>query len=287
LWTQHHPLGDLPQYVNPRSGYLYNTNHSPFLATATADNLEPSSVDPTSGYETFHNNRSARFAELIGSTGTLDYTTFKRIKNDGHYPASFHFPVNLDALENVEAGPDSTLATVIRDYRDWDRNTGVGSKGAAVFSLLYRYFADELKMRSGTATSGQCLDAFRYARDHEVKYFGRTGITLGDLQQLTRGDRSLPIWGLPDVITSIYTEKGEQGKFKAAAGESYIELVRFPKAGLPLIETVNCYGASHDPASQHHTDQMELFRQQQLKPMTLDKAKILQEAERTYHPGNP
>ena len=34
LWQEFHPISDLPQYVNPSSGYLFNTNHSPFLATA-------------------------------------------------------------------------------------------------------------------------------------------------------------------------------------------------------------------------------------------------------------
>jgi acyl-homoserine-lactone acylase len=287
LWREWHPLRDLPQYINPRSGYLYNTNHSPFLATAPADNLAPSTVDRTSGYEDYHNNRSARFAELIGTTGTLDYAKFKQIKYDGHYPTLFHFPVNLEALDKVDAGSDSTLSTVMLDYRNWDRNADAGSKGAAVFKLIYQYFTDELKMRSGTATLDQCLNAFRHARDHQTRYFGHTGVTLGELQQLTRGDQRLPSWGLPDVLTSIYTEPAENGRMKDAAGESYIELVRFPKDRLPLIESINCYGASHDPTSPHYTDQMERFMQQQLKEMTLDKQKVLREAERTYHPGNP
>ena len=33
LWTEFKSITELPQYVNPPSGYLFNTNHSPFLAT--------------------------------------------------------------------------------------------------------------------------------------------------------------------------------------------------------------------------------------------------------------
>lgn len=33
LWTKFKPVSALPQYINPGSGYLFNTNHSPFLAT--------------------------------------------------------------------------------------------------------------------------------------------------------------------------------------------------------------------------------------------------------------
>jgi len=287
LWTDAHPIGDLPQYLNPRSGYLYNTNHSPFLATAPDDNLDSTKADPTSGYETFHNNRSARFAELIAGTGKLDYESFKRMKYDNRLPARLRYPLNVDSLLLVHADGDSSLEAVIRDYSNWDRKAETGSQGAAVFRLVYMYFTEKLKLRNGTATLDQCRDAFRYARDHERQYFGRTGIALGELQQLVRGDKSLPSWGLPDVITAMYTETGKNGRLKDAGGESYIELVRFPKVGLPWIETVNCYGASHDPASPHYTDQMDLFIRQQAKPMTLDKEAVLKNAERIYHPGTP
>jgi hypothetical protein len=31
LWTEFKTVNELPQYINPPSGYLFNTNHSPFL----------------------------------------------------------------------------------------------------------------------------------------------------------------------------------------------------------------------------------------------------------------
>jgi len=60
--------------------------------------------------------------------------------------------------------------------------------------------------------------------------------------------------------------------------------VRYPKNGLPIIESVNTFGASSHPESKHYRDQETLFQQQQLKPMTLDKAAVLRSAERVYHP---
>ena len=41
LWQTFHPLKDLPQYLNPTSGYLYNTNNTVFHASANEDNLNP------------------------------------------------------------------------------------------------------------------------------------------------------------------------------------------------------------------------------------------------------
>ncbi|MDB5278466.1 MAG: peptidase penicillin amidase [Ferruginibacter sp.] len=63
LWKEFKPVTALPQYINPTSGYLFNTNHSPFLATDGAYNLKPSMYDSKDGYELFDNNRSKRFEE--------------------------------------------------------------------------------------------------------------------------------------------------------------------------------------------------------------------------------
>jgi acyl-homoserine-lactone acylase len=65
LWTEFKPIGELPQYINPPSGYLFNTNHSPFLATDASYNLNPGKFDKNDGYEMGHNNRSQRVTELI------------------------------------------------------------------------------------------------------------------------------------------------------------------------------------------------------------------------------
>jgi acyl-homoserine-lactone acylase len=67
-------------------------------------------------------------------------------------------------------------------------------------------------------------------------------------------------------------------------GESYIELVRFPKNSLPEIESVINYGASNHEENPHFADQMPLYLAKQTKKMTLDKAQVLKEAVRVYHP---
>jgi acyl-homoserine-lactone acylase len=72
---------------------------------------------------------------------------------------------------------------------------------------------------------------------------------------------------------------------KAAQGESYILMARFGK-GLPVLESINVYGASNRPDSPHYADQMERFVTRKLKPMTLDKKTVLQQAKRVYQPGN-
>ena len=38
LWNSLHPLNDLPQVLQPKSGFVYNTNHSPFHSTEGPEN---------------------------------------------------------------------------------------------------------------------------------------------------------------------------------------------------------------------------------------------------------
>jgi acyl-homoserine-lactone acylase len=76
----------------------------------------------------------------------------------------------------------------------------------------------------------------------------------------------------------------KNGVRKGAAGESYIQLVKFKKGKMPEIESVINYGASNRKGSPHYDDQMELFLNQKTKKMTLDKGEIIKKAERVYSP---
>jgi acyl-homoserine-lactone acylase len=118
-----------------------------------------------------------------------------------------------------------------------------------------------------------------------MQYFGKTGITLGEIQKLVRGDDVRPAWGLPDVLTAAYTEYYKNGMRKVISGDAYICFVRYPRDGsLPKIESINTFGASMHPGSPHYKDQMTMFQEQQTKHMTLDKNEVLRTAKAVYHP---
>jgi acyl-homoserine-lactone acylase len=216
----------------------------------------------------------------------LDYATFKRIKYDNQLPMTFRYPVNLDSIGTMKPEDFPDISMLIATIQQWNLESDTASQGAALFRLLYEYVADHRRdFPNDTLTVAGAVAAFRYARQHQVQHFGRTGIKLGELQRHQRGNISLPAWGLPDVLTAMYSRNKEDGRFKVTAGESYIQLVRFPKNGLPVIESINCYGASTHPESPHYTDQMDMFIAQKTRPVSLDKETVLKNAARVYHPG--
>ena len=285
LWTEFKPITDLPQYVNPPSGYLFNTNHSPFLATDPAYNIPASKADRTDGYETYDNNRSERVKELM-PVGKIDFEGFKKIKFDQQYPKKFQFPYGTDSMFLMKPEDHPAMAELIRNFQGWDRKAVISSKGAAVFLLVYEQVSKKLKgSKARLLTKAECLQAYQYAYDDMMKNFGRTDLTLGDIQKLVRGDDARPMWGLPDVLTAAYTSYYKNGMRKVISGDAYICLVRYPKDGsLPIIESVNTFGASMHPESPHYKDQMQLFIDQKLKKMSLSKEEVMRKAERVYHP---
>lgn len=286
LWTEFKTVQELPQYINPASGYLFNTNHSPFLATDTRYNLSANKFDKADGYELYHNNRSQRVTELINGD-KVDYNYFKRIKFDQQLPSQLQYPYGIDSMLNLPATDYPALKEVITALQAWDKKATADSKGAAVFLLVYEYVKQKLGGQPARQlTKAEAIETYQHVNDYMPQHFGKTGLVLGDIQKLVRGNEVRPAWGLPDVLTAIYTEPYKNGMRKVNSGDAYICFVRYPKnGGLPIIESVNTFGASMHPSSPHYKDQLDLYQQQRSKPMTLDKAEVLRKAERVYHPG--
>jgi acyl-homoserine-lactone acylase len=286
LWNDFHPIKELPQVLNPSSGYLFNSNHSPFNATSKTDNINAVDFDATMSYETNENNRSRRFMKLISQYPKLSYDNFKRIKYDMQLPDTLAYQTKADSLFLLDENALPDIKKQIQTLKQWNRNADVQSKGAALFAIIYYRVVEEQNKGANyrALSEKKSIELVRFAKDYMLKYFGRADIPLSAYQNLVRGKKEIALPGLPDVISAMHAKPHKDGRVKGDQGESYIELVKFTSAG-PEIETINCYGASNNPDSPHYSDQMELFVQQKTKPMTLDKQKVYAEAKTVYHPG--
>lgn len=291
LWPDdYYPIDSLPQVLNPAAGFVFNCNNTPFISTAPADNPDPKTVPTTMGFQAPDaiNNRSVRLLELIGQYDQISYDDFKRIKYDRSYNKPLHSATKLEPIFhlNPETYPD--LAENIRLLADWDREANIESEAAATFILVINFLRRELKDRASFQTGDELnekklIEALRHAQNHLLKYFGKKRMSLGELQRHSRGEIDLPVSGGTDVLAALSARKQKDGRLRARAGDSYIEMARFSKNGVE-IETINAFGASAKPDSPHYTDQMEMYVNQKLKPMTLDKETIFREAKRVYHP---
>ena len=289
LWNQFKPLSALPQMTNPKSGYLFNANHSPFLASSESDNLNLNDYDVNDGYETYHDNRSRRAKDLIDQLDKISYEDIKRIKFDRQLPKTILYPYgfNADSIFMVDENKYPQLAPIISTLKNWDHNAVAESKGALIYNLAYYNVPLVMEGRKNDKlTIAEAVKVYQNIFDFLQTNYGRTNLTLGDVQRLVRGNENWPQGGMPDVLAAVMSEPFGKDKRKMNSGDAYIGFVRFPKnGGLPLIETVNTFGASYNQGDKHYNDQRAMYQAQQLKRMTLDKTEVLQKAERVYHPG--
>jgi acyl-homoserine-lactone acylase len=289
LWNEFKPLSALPQMLNPKSGYLFNANHSPYLASSELDNLNPSNFDMNDGYETYHNNRSRRAKDLIDQLDKISYEDIKRIKFDRQLPNPILFPYGFtaDTMFLVDENKYPQLASIITTLKNWDHNAVAESKGALIYNLAYYNVPVVMEGRKNDKlTMAEAVKVYQIIYDFLQSNYGRTDLTLGDVQRLVRGKENWPQGGMPDVLAAVMSEPLGKDKRKMNSGDAYINFVRFPKnGGLPLIESVNTFGASYNEGDKHFNDQRAMYQAQQLKRMTLDKTEVLQKAVRQYHPG--
>ena len=288
LWQTFKPLDELPQHLNPASGYLFNTNHSPFMATEESENLNPAKFDKNDGYETYHNNRSRRAKDLIDSFDKISWSDLKRIKFDRQLPAKILYPYGWDAsaIFSLDAAKYPALSTIIQGLNQWNHVTNVESVGALYYNIAY-YNASKIRTNGSKdpLSEAEAVQLCQYVHDFLMKHYGRLDVTLGEYQRLKRGNEDWPQAGMPDVLAAVMSEPYGETKRKMISGDAYIGFVKFPKdGGLPLIETVNTFGASSHPESKHFLDQRAMYQAQQTKRMTLDKAEVLRTAERIYKP---
>ena len=284
---RYHPYEDLPKLLNPMSGYLFNTNNSPFNSTSEEYNLIEEDYPTTFSFREEENNRSHRFMELISEYDKVSYEDFKKIKYDQKYPDSILYIGNLREIFQLESD-DKYLEDILKLIKEWDRGGSYNNLGAAQWSLYYknilRILSENKLKLTDPIPEKLHVEALKKSKKHLLKYFGKVDILLGDLQRHKRGDANLPVSGLIDMIAPTYVVRSDNGRFKSVSGESYIMLVKYSKSDIE-IETVLPYGNSNNKTSPHYTDQMGLYINKKTKEMTLDKEKIYRDAVRVYNPN--
>ena len=286
LWDSYYDIKDLPQVVKPASGFVYNANHSPFKSSSEADNPIAENFAKEINFETYDNNRSTRLLQLLEEEERIDYKRFKRIKYDHQLPTPLQYNyMDLNPLFDMKVADYPEVSTLLTDIQNWDRITNPTSYGAGAYASLY-YQLTPFYYQLGKDrifTKEALYEALKITKDHLKTYFNAERIQLGEFQKLVRGNKELPIYGLPDVVTAMRGQPYKDGKIKITHGESYIGLVRFTP-NKTYFESVISFGNSRRPESPHYTDQMELYSNFETKTMSFDRSDVMKTARKVYAP---
>ena len=278
---------DLPQLENPISGYIFNTNNSPFNCTKKTYNLKEENFPKSLGYREKFNNRSLRFEKLIDSYEKINYEDFLTIKYDQEYANPIFCPFKINKIFELSVNDSSEVIDILSIIQSWNRKANVDNIGAAQFSMFYKNLRKKLKKIKfdfeREIPDSLLVESLQKTKSQILSSFDNLNISLGEYQKHVRAEIEIPIGGLVDMIAESSSSKYKDGMVKIVKGDSYIMLVKFGDE-LPEIETVLPYGISNDTKSVHFTDQMNLYATQKRKKMTLDKSEIYKNASNIYHP---
>jgi acyl-homoserine-lactone acylase len=193
----------------------------------------------------------------------------------------------MDINKIMEMNPNKypEIKEILENIQNWDRKTNIESIGAGAFAMFYynlrKYYRKSYINREFSKDIiAECL---LEVKEQMLKYFKTTNVKLGDYQKLVRGDKEIPIWGMPDVITAMNASNYKDGKIRVTHGESYIQFAKFSKNGTE-IESIISYGASDHKNSKHYSDQMDIYKKFGTKKMSFNRDENYKNAVRIYNP---
>src|ERR1017187_5125120 len=109
IWRSYVPFDKEPQIWNPPSGFVFNSNNTPFHATPPAGDLKPEDFSPTLGIQTDMTTRPWRAMETYGADFRITAEAFHAYKYDLAYSdRSPEAQIFVEVLA-VNAGNDADL----------------------------------------------------------------------------------------------------------------------------------------------------------------------------------
>ena len=309
-WKGVHALNEAPHLLNPKIGWIQNTNNGPYSAAGPDS---PKAADyPRYMDEEGQNMRGLHAIAVL--TDKHDFT-LDRLEAAAFDPNMPGFKILIPTLlKAYDATPDADpvkagLADQIAVLRGWDERWGVDS----VPTSLAVYWGEALWQAAGLqlgartadyddllahATDAQKLAALQAASAKLTADFGTWRTPWGEInrfqrrtddlrQQYSDTAPSLPVgftWSQWGSLASIAGRKTPELKRRYGDnGNSFVAVVEFgPKV---RAVAVTAGGESGDPASKHFDDEAVRFTTGNLREVYFYPDQLKGHTERTYHPG--
>lgn len=286
LWKGFEPVQSLPAVINPKSGYVVNSNHTPFLASGAEDNPRPENYPASFGVDTNLTNRGLRAQELIGADTSITRDEFIAYKMDHRYSKGSNVMKMVADLRQVDAGSDKDLKAALAIVTKWDGSADMKNRAAAL--VIFTGQAVMGGQMHDPYDRARALVALKDTAAQLIAATGRIDPEWGEVSRVARGDKSWPTDGGPDTLRAVYAAGDlAKDKFrKGRAGDTYIVIADWAPDGSYTLDTIHQYGsATNNAASPHYADQAPLFAAEQFKRPPMELEALLKQAERDYRPG--
>ncbi|TMM48739.1 acylase [Qipengyuania marisflavi] len=277
IWTGPVAYADIPKYVNPASGWLYNANNTPFNAAGPGSDLSPDSVPAEMGVELKTTNRSRRAWKLMSEADVIDRETLERIKYDQGYEHAGYVADMYAGIAKLDLSDRPDLARARTLLNSWDYTADNRGRADSIALLLIREF---MSSEYQNKVAPDPLERLESATEHLMKHFGRIDPPMSELLRLRQGEVDLPLDGGSDTLrASTLWDVHEDGRLAVRHGDSFVQFVEWEPGQRVRSESIQPFGAATTrPDSVHYTDQATLFVQHRLKPVRFWRQDVLANA---------
>ncbi len=304
-----HELDELPNLVNPASGWAYNTNNYPWSAAG------PSSLKAANfpKYVDVGNENARGIHAMRLLEGRTDFT-LEKLRDTAYSTQLPWFEKPIPALIKAwDSAPQDNplrarLADQIKVLLDWDTRWSVDS----VATSLAVFWASEISRRvaptpgvmmqdnvAEKATPAQMLEALSAASDRLIADFGKWNTPWGEINRFQRltgnidhpfddTKPSIPVgftsgnWG---SLASFGARPGRNTKkWYGTSGNSFVAVVEFGKTVRALAVTAG--GESGDPRSKHFNDQAQRYADGALREVYFYPSQMKGRTAKAYRPGS-
>ena len=311
-WQGVHSVDEAPNVFNPKSGWLYNTNNSPWSAAGPDSPKQkdyPAYVDRNT-----ENPRGVHAMRVLSKTKDFTPDTLVAAAFDSQLP---EFELLVPSLvRSYDQMPSSSpmkqkLAGQINVLRKWDYRWAADSVATALAVMwgeeLWQNVAAEARRQNVSqyefmerrATPQQRIEALATVSDRLAADFGTWQTPWGDINRFQRltadivhpfddAGLSIPVpftsarWGsLASFGARSY--KGSK-RIYGTTGNSFLAIVEF--GDKVSARAVSAGGQSGDPKSRHFNDQATRYASGQLREVYFYPEQLKGHVEREYHPGN-
>jgi len=284
LWGEIHAYSELPQVLDPPTGWLQNANDPPWTTTLPPV-LDPDDYPAYMAPRGWMGLRSQRSIQMLQEDEAISLEELARDKHDTTMVLAERLLDPLVAAARQSGGELALAAAQV--LAQWDRRAAADSRGAVLFATwaqqvdLERLFAtpwDEtapLATPAGLAAPAEAVAALEAAAAQIQTAYGALDIAWGDVFRLRSGPLDLPASGGPGhlgIFRNLWFAPEEDGTFTAVGGDSYVAAVEFsdPVRAMAIMTYSNATQAS----APHQAEQLDLAAQQQLRPVWLSRAAI-------------